>query len=60
MIKKKFVWRVWTKSDKGGRVSFHLVGEYGTKREAVAQIPAKTRDITRMGRDYSYTGKSGY
>jgi len=57
MIRDKgFKWRVYTMSSgNGGRVAMALIGEFKTKREAVACIPANARNVVRNGRDYLYT-----
>jgi len=51
---KALNWRVYTMSATSGKVALALVGEYGTKREAVNQIPAGARTVVRIGRSYQF------
>jgi hypothetical protein len=55
---KKLVWRVYVMTGgTSGRMAFRKVAEEMSKRKALAHIPANTRNVLRIGRDYSYMGR---
>jgi hypothetical protein len=50
----KPAWKVYTMTDGSGKVAFSLIGEFATKREAVACIPSNARNVVRVGRVYAF------